>query len=112
MIHGQQKSHFREIAQYHLPFTLAEVEIFTGRTHQIRAQARYLNTPVLGDDLYGFHFSKVNEIKNLEKKYKELGIFYYLQAAELSFTHPRSAQKLDLKLDLPNYFKEIIRILE
>ena len=104
-------SRFTEIQRFTKPFSLAGVEIFTGRTHQIRAHAHYLNTPILGDDLYGFHFNGKTDSET-QQVYKRLGVLFYLQAARLVFEHPWSQKKLDLNIHLPDYFKEIIKILE
>ncbi len=102
-------SRFSVLRNFTLPITLSEIAIFTGRTHQIRVHAKYLNCPIFGDDLYGFN---IDGYKGLQKIYKNLNVPIYLQAAKLSFNHPANHKKLNLSLDLPNYFKELIGILE
>lgn len=60
------------------PFALVEVTLLTGRTHQIRVHAKHLNTPILGDPLYG--------ISHINKKYNYTS--QLLHAWKLTFTHP------------------------
>jgi RluA family pseudouridine synthase len=69
--------------------SLLEVELLTGRYHQIRAQLAYLHHPVVGDKLYGSTIPSF--IQN--------GIA--LHAYSLIFTHPVTHQKLKI-VDLPN----------
>ncbi|MCJ8341658.1 MAG: RluA family pseudouridine synthase [Cetobacterium sp.] len=66
--------------------TLIELELFTGRTHQIRAHMSLEGFPILGDDLYGGSDSRANrqllhsykliftDIENMEEKTVEIGL--------------------------------------
>ncbi|WP_456446917.1 23S rRNA pseudouridine(955/2504/2580) synthase RluC [Thiolapillus sp.] len=61
--------------------TLVEAELKTGRTHQIRVHARYLGTPILGDEKYG------DEEAN--RRFRNLGLKrLFLHAASLRFPWP------------------------
>jgi 23S rRNA pseudouridine1911/1915/1917 synthase len=87
-------------------FTLLEVRIETGRTHQIRVHMQAIGHPVVGDFLYGApHVIKpasgVGEALELPRN--------FLHAAELEFAHPRSGKELSLHADLP---EELARFLE
>ena len=65
--------------------TLVEVSPKTGRTHQIRVHAAYLNHPIIGDDRYGL--DDINKaFKN--KGYKRM----FLHAETLQFQHPSSGE--------------------
>jgi len=100
-------------------FTLLEVRIETGRTHQIRVHMQAIGHPVVGDFLYGAphvirpvvangrglkHQPAVREEGeglSLERN--------FLHAAELEFVHPRSGERLTLKAELP---VELVEMLE
>jgi 23S rRNA pseudouridine1911/1915/1917 synthase len=74
-------------------FSLLEVRIMTGRTHQIRVHLSAIGHPVVGDSVYGE--SRFNEFV---KKYGPPGR-YFLHAAKLQFNHPKTG--VDLKLESP-----------
>ncbi len=79
------------------PFTLVEVKIETGRTHQIRVHLQSLGHPVVGDFLYGApHVLKRTDncepALELERN--------FLHAAQLEFEHPRTRQTLNLEAPL------------
>ena len=72
-------------------FTLLEVKIETGRTHQIRVHMASLGHPVVGDALYGA--PKV--LKGVAEASPELALARnFLHAATLEFSHPRTGQPL------------------
>ncbi|MBQ6335211.1 MAG: RluA family pseudouridine synthase [Erysipelotrichaceae bacterium] len=75
--------------------TLVDVELKTGRTHQIRVHMQYINHPVLNDPRYG------------RKILDDSG--QYLHAYLLSFIHPRTNERMEFKTDMPEYMKEYIR---
>ncbi|HZQ97084.1 MAG TPA: RluA family pseudouridine synthase [Candidatus Sulfotelmatobacter sp.] len=77
-------------------FTLLEVRIDTGRTHQIRVHLASLGHPVVGDTIYG----APREIRTGRAGATGLSR-NFLHAAELSLSHPRTGQNLTLKAPLP-----------
>lgn len=101
------------------PFTLLEVHIETGRTHQIRVHLAALGYPVVGDTLYGapgrlrrasapVHASqsprKTEETEpTLERN--------FLHAAELSFAQPRTGRALDLHSPLPPALEQFLTLV-
>lgn len=89
------KSHFKVIEKYKSAF-LAEVTIFTGRTHQIRVHAASIGHPLIGDTLYGG--------KNLYGFSRQALHSYFLE-----FTPPKSSEVLSLSLQLP---KDMITLQE
>ena len=74
--------------------TLLDVELKTGRTHQIRVHMQFINHPVVNDSRYG------------KKIIDETG--QYLHAYFLSFIHPRSRERMDFRVSMPEYMKEYI----
>jgi 23S rRNA pseudouridine1911/1915/1917 synthase len=92
-------------------FTLLEVRIETGRTHQIRVHMQALGHPVVGDTLYGA--PRVLSRKGVARAEAE-GLALdrnFLHAAELEFAHPRSGKKLDLRTPLPAELQEFLEQL-
>ena len=87
------------------PFTLVEVRIETGRTHQIRVHAQSLGHPVAGDALYG----APHLIPNLAPEFQLDRNF--LHAAKLSFTHPQTNKQLDIDSPLPVELVSFLRAL-
>jgi 23S rRNA pseudouridine1911/1915/1917 synthase len=89
-------------------YTLLEVRIETGRTHQIRVHMQAAGHPVVGDFLYGApHLLKpvngMGEPLELPRN--------FLHAAELDFAHPRTGQALELRADLPEELAEFLEQL-
>ena len=74
-------------------FSLLEVRLLTGRTHQIRVHLAHAGHPIVGDDKYGdFALNK-----RLKKR-------LLLHAAKLSFRHPASGERLKLESPVPDDF--------
>jgi 23S rRNA pseudouridine1911/1915/1917 synthase len=83
-------------------FTLIEVKIDTGRTHQIRVHMASLGHPVVGDALYG----APREMKARRGRATDEGSALslsrnFLHAAQLELVHPRTGEKVALKSPLP-----------
>lgn len=74
--------------------TLAEINLKTGRTHQIRVHSSYKGFPVAGDKIYSKSFSKYDGLM--------------LVAKEIEFTHPITKEILKFEIDYPNYFSNFL----
>ena len=79
--------------------TLVELQLETGRTHQIRAHMNYINHPVVNDPVYG-----------RRKLIDETG--QCLHAYLLGFNHPKTNEYMEFRCDLPECFKNILNIFE
>jgi 23S rRNA pseudouridine1911/1915/1917 synthase len=80
------------------PATLLEVQLHTGRTHQIRVHFSALHHPVVGDILYGAE--KHLTVNNLELPPLEANR-NFLHAAKLGFAQPTTGAWIDLRAPLP-----------
>ncbi len=91
-------------------FTLLDVEIKTGRTHQIRVHLGFLNHPIVGDDIY--NEGRDNTVNDLElnRAISKLDRFF-LHAERLIFSHPVSKQKMDFTSPLPRELTELLKLL-
>jgi 23S rRNA pseudouridine955/2504/2580 synthase len=81
------------------PFSLLELELSTGRTHQIRRHLSRLGNPILGDDKYG-NFALNKELR------KTLGLKHLLlHSARLIIPPSLLGYPLDVSAPLPDYFQ-------
>lgn len=80
-------------------FTLVEVRIITGRTHQIRSHMKYINHPVIGDAQYG------GPEKADGKEFKR----QMLHAYSIGFTHPRTCKNVEFKAEPPEDMRDIFK---
>jgi len=92
-------THFKVLKRYE-GFTLLEVKIETGRTHQIRVHMAEIGYPIVGDEVYS----------NGKNPFNVKG--QMLHAAKLEFVHPTTEQKATYEAPLPQYFQEILNNLE
>jgi 23S rRNA pseudouridine1911/1915/1917 synthase len=81
-------------------FTLLDIEIKTGRTHQIRVHLASINHPVVGDAAYNEGRDKSVADLEIRNAIKNLGRLF-LHAERLAFTHPKTAERLSFKVSLP-----------
>jgi 23S rRNA pseudouridine1911/1915/1917 synthase len=83
-------------------FTLLDVKIETGRTHQIRVHLAALGHPVVGDTVYGAP-------KQARGKSAAISLSRnFLHSAELEFRHPRTGETLALSSELPAELHEFL----
>ena len=80
---------------------LTEVVLYTGRTHQIRVHAHFMETPMAGDDKYGQ--------RNFNKEMKKFGLKrMFLHAWKLGITHPSTNQSVMLEAPLPEQLENVL----
>lgn len=92
-------THFKVINRYD-KYTLLDIKIDTGRTHQIRVHMAEIGHPVIGDEVYSNGKNEFN-IKG-----------QMLHAKSLEFNHPITGEKMHLEADLPEYFKNVLQICD
>ena len=91
-------TYFKVLKRYDR-YTLLELKIATGRTHQIRVHMSYIGHPVVGDEVYS----------NGKNEFEVKG--QMLHAWKLEFIHPITGEKINLEAPVPDYFKEILEKL-
>jgi 23S rRNA pseudouridine1911/1915/1917 synthase len=91
-------------------FTLLDVEIKTGRTHQIRVHLAWMKHPVVGDETYGGGRDKTVPDPALRAAVAALGR-QFLHAERLGFHHPRTGEWLSFTAELPRELSEFLDLL-
>jgi 23S rRNA pseudouridine1911/1915/1917 synthase len=98
------------VAERFGPFSLLEVRIRTGRTHQIRVHLRHSGHPVAGDRRYGgadFRKVRIPAIRDCLSAFGRLA----LHAALLEFRHPASGARMRFEARLPADFERLLQRL-
>ena len=80
-------------------FTLLEVNIETGRTHQIRVHLSEIGYPIVGDYVYSNGKNQFNVVGQM------------LHSMRIEFKHPVTNKQMKLEAELPEYFKEVLTSL-
>ena len=96
-------THFKVLNRYttsKASYTLLEIKIDTGRTHQIRVHMAEIGHPVVGDMVYS----------NGKNEFGVIG--QCLHAKKLEFCHPITGKEMSFEAPLPEYFENIIDLLE
>ena len=92
-------THFKVIKRYG-SYTLLEIKIETGRTHQIRVHLSQIGYPIIGDTVYS----------NGKNEWGVVG--QCLHAKSIKFRHPITNKEMFIEAKLPEYFKSIIDDLD
>ena len=92
-------THIKVLKRYD-KYTLLEINIETGRTHQIRVHLSHIGFPVIGDYIYS----------NGKNEFGVVG--QCLHAKELEFKHPITGKEMKLHAPLPEYFENILKKLD
>lgn len=80
-------------------YTLLEVELKTGRTHQIRVHMSHIGYPIVGDDVYSNGKNPFGAISQM------------LHSSVLGITHPTTGEYVEFKAELPKEFEEVLKTL-
>lgn len=80
--------------------TYLDINLKTGRTHQIRVHMSHINHPVFNDTLYGFGKMKIKTEEQVLQSYK------------LKFTHPISKKVIDIEIEPDEKIKRVLNYLE
>ena len=88
-------------------FTLLDVELKTGRTHQIRVHLAWLKHPVVGDETYGGGRDNTIQDARLRARIRNLNR-HFLHAEKLGFTHPATGEFVKFESPLPAELSELL----
>ena len=91
-------------------FTLLDVELKTGRTHQIRVHLAWLKHPVVGDETYGSGRDNTIQDAQLRARVRNLNR-QFLHAEKLGFTHPKTGEFVKFESALPAELDELLETL-
>jgi len=91
-------------------FTLLDVELKTGRTHQIRVHLAWLRHPVVGDETYGAGRDNTIQDAKLRAAVRNLGR-HFLHAEKLAFTHPQTNARVEFSSPLPPELSNLLTVL-
>jgi 23S rRNA pseudouridine1911/1915/1917 synthase len=89
---GKESITHYELIEYYRGVTMVEVELETGRTHQIRVHMSALNHPLVGDTTYGADPVLAKSLHMARP---------WLHAKELAFDHPVNGAPMEFKVDYP-----------
>jgi 23S rRNA pseudouridine1911/1915/1917 synthase len=91
-------THFEVVERFKQATDLSVV-LETGRTHQIRSHLSFIDHPAIGDPIYA------------SKKPTFGMIGQALHSKSLSFIHPSTGKRIDIEIDLPEYYERLIQTL-
>ncbi len=96
---GREAHSCYKVLKRYLQYTLVEVSLKTGRTHQIRVHMKHVGHPVVGDKVYTRQKSTLYSEGQL------------LHATKLTFDHPTTKERVSFSAPLPDYFNRVLESL-
>ena len=106
---------FKVIKSYRA-YDLLELQLLTGRTHQIRVHLTHIGHPVVGDPDYGGRTKNIKGIfapeRALAKELLEIIERQALHACKLEFDHPILEKNISVEAELPHDFRKLISVLD
>ncbi len=92
-------THFKVLKRYD-EYTLLELKIDTGRTHQIRVHMAEIGHPIVGDYVYSNGKNPFNVTGQM------------LHSKRIEFIHPKTKEKVSFEAKIPQYFQEVLDKLD
>lgn len=98
--HGREALSLYRVVEQFPQHALVEIELKTGRTHQIRVHLKHIHHPVVGDPVYGS--SSKNNLGMTRQA---------LHAQTIRFRHPVTQQEMTFSTDLPDDMRQLLEKL-
>jgi 23S rRNA pseudouridine1911/1915/1917 synthase len=104
-------------------YSLVELELKTGRTHQIRVHLSHRGYPIIADDMYGGKYSTLDDLARSKAEAREAAARWGIRADEqilkrhalhacmLGFRHPKSEEKMLFTAPVPEDMARLIAML-
>ena len=94
--------------------SLVECKLETGRTHQVRLHMTSINSPIIGDKIYGK--SKINQFGKDKKTFNKFLILknfsrHALHAFHLGFKHPKTNDYIEFNNDIPQDMENLLNLI-
>ncbi|MDI1351225.1 MAG: 23S rRNA pseudouridine(1911/1915/1917) synthase RluD [bacterium] len=109
---GRQAITHYTVNQQYKDYTLLDVSLMTGRTHQIRVHLAHINHPVFGDQLYSgrmrFPVNASDQLRTVLQQFRRQA----LHACSISFYHPQTEDLLTFEAPLPDDFSLLLNTLD
>ena len=110
VLHGEEHHAKPAVTHYEVLERFGEIsyiacKLETGRTHQIRVHMAYIGHALLGDEVYASTKTR------FEKQHPALFSGQALHAVRLSFTHPKSGERMTFECPMPESFEKMLNIL-
>lgn len=117
VVKGGKESRTHFVAKEFFAFaTLLELQLESGRTHQIRVHSRYTGHPVVGDPLYDGREESLSRVpplmRDIAEKVLEIAPAQLLQAVKIKLIHPTTGKKLKFKVPLEKPFAQALKLLK
>ncbi len=109
---GKPSITFYEVLEEFSGYSLLQLNIKTGRTHQIRVHMSYIKHPIVGDDMYDGKLVYPWQLKN-ESSLVEPPVINrpMLHAYTLDFQHPVTGHQLEFEAPVPEDFRHLLAML-
>lgn len=111
--HGKEaQTHIVTITKLNECHSLLDVELKTGRTHQIRVHLSHIGCPLVGDSLYGSRNQLRASLSPIQRQAIKDFPRQALHAYELGFLHPKSGQLIKVTVPPPQDMQALINALK
>ncbi len=105
-------THLLEVAPLNDNYSLVDVSLETGRTHQIRVHLNHLGFPLVGDKTYGQRKQLRAGLDERQREYIRQFPRQALHAYKLGFSHPTTGENIEVTAPLPTDILELIKLLQ